>query len=101
MSLCTTSGETLSPSVQKKWCPSTLFRLDENGKVAEHWDALTPLVKETASGRSQTDGPAEVTDLDKNGRKQGFSQGPRRRCPDGQSTGEDHRIHQHRNVPSA
>ena len=42
-----------------------IIRLDENGKVAEHWDALTPLVKETASGRSQTDGPAEVKDLDK------------------------------------
>ena len=42
-----------------------IIRLDENGKVAEHWDALTPLVKETASGRSQTDGPTEVTDLDK------------------------------------
>jgi predicted SnoaL-like aldol condensation-catalyzing enzyme len=34
-----------------------LFRV-ENGKLAEHWDALTPLVEPTASGRSQTDGPA-------------------------------------------
>jgi predicted SnoaL-like aldol condensation-catalyzing enzyme len=34
-----------------------LFRV-ENGKLAEHWDALTPLVENTASGRSQTDGPA-------------------------------------------
>lgn len=33
-----------------------LFRV-ENGKLAEHWDALTPLVEATASGRSQTDGP--------------------------------------------
>lgn len=41
-----------------------IIRIDENGKVAEHWDALTPLVKETASGRSQTDGPTKVTDLD-------------------------------------
>jgi predicted SnoaL-like aldol condensation-catalyzing enzyme len=42
-----------------------IIRVDENGKVAEHWDALQPLVTETASGRSQTDGPTEVTDLEK------------------------------------
>lgn len=42
-----------------------IIRLDENGKVAEHWDAMTPLVKETASGRTQTDGPTTSTDLDK------------------------------------
>jgi len=42
-----------------------VLRFDENGKVAEHWDALTPVVKETASGRSQLDGPTEIKDLDK------------------------------------
>lgn len=42
-----------------------IIRLDENGKVAEHWDAMTPLVKETASGRTQTDGPTTAIDLDK------------------------------------
>lgn len=42
-----------------------IIRLDENGKVAEHWDAMTALVKETASGRTQTDGPTSATDLDK------------------------------------
>jgi predicted SnoaL-like aldol condensation-catalyzing enzyme len=42
-----------------------IIRVDENGKVAEHWDAVQPLVAETASGRTQTDGPTEVTDLDK------------------------------------
>ncbi len=41
-----------------------IIRLDENGRVAEHWDALQPLVTETASGRTQTDGPTEATDLD-------------------------------------
>ncbi len=40
-----------------------IFRV-EDGKVAEHWDNLQPLVTETASGRSMTGGPAEVTDLD-------------------------------------
>lgn len=33
-----------------------LFRVAD-GKLAEHWDALTPVVTDTASGRSQTDGP--------------------------------------------
>lgn len=42
-----------------------IIRLDEHGKVAEHWDAMTPLVAETASGRTQTDGPTTVEDLDK------------------------------------
>ncbi len=42
-----------------------IIRLDGTGKVAEHWDAMTPLVSETVSGRSQTDGPVDVKDLDK------------------------------------
>jgi len=41
-----------------------IIRLDDKGKVAEHWDALTPLVNETASGRTQTDGPVKATDLE-------------------------------------
>ena len=42
-----------------------IIRVDENGKVAEHWDAMTVLVDETASGRTQTDGPTTVGDVDK------------------------------------
>jgi predicted SnoaL-like aldol condensation-catalyzing enzyme len=38
-----------------------LFRV-EDGKLAEHWDALTPLLDHTASGHSQIDGPTEVTE---------------------------------------
>lgn len=37
----------------------------EDGKVAEHWDAIIPRYEETASGRSQTDGMTEIIDLDK------------------------------------
>jgi predicted SnoaL-like aldol condensation-catalyzing enzyme len=37
----------------------------EDGKVAEHWDNITPKVETTASGRSQVDGPTTITDLDK------------------------------------
>ncbi|MFI6999317.1 nuclear transport factor 2 family protein [Nocardia sp. NPDC050175] len=42
-----------------------IFRVDANGKLAEHWDALTPVVRNTASGRTQTDGPTEVIDTGK------------------------------------
>jgi predicted SnoaL-like aldol condensation-catalyzing enzyme len=42
-----------------------LVRVDEDGKLAEHWDALTPVVQEAASGRSQIDGPTTPRDLDK------------------------------------
>lgn len=42
-----------------------VFRVQE-GQVVEHWDALQPLVSatESASGRSMTDGPTEVRDLE-------------------------------------
>lgn len=42
-----------------------IIRLDENGKIAEHWDAMTSVVKATANGRTQTDGPTVAKDLDK------------------------------------
>jgi len=41
-----------------------VFRVAD-GKLAEHWDALSPVVDKTVSGRSQTDGPTEITDLDR------------------------------------
>ena len=41
-----------------------VFRV-EDGKIAEHWDNLTPLADPNPSGRSQTDGPTEITDLEK------------------------------------
>lgn len=41
-----------------------LWRIEE-GKVAEHWDAIIPKYAETASGRSQTDGMVEIVDLEK------------------------------------
>ncbi|OQR62079.1 hypothetical protein B6E66_21045 [Streptomyces maremycinicus] len=41
-----------------------IFRVAD-GRLAEHWDALTPYVKDTVSGRTQTDGPAEPTDADR------------------------------------
>lgn len=41
-----------------------VFRV-EDGKVAEHWDNLQPLAGPNPSGRTMTDGPTEVTDLEK------------------------------------
>jgi len=41
-----------------------IFRF-KDGKMVEHWDNLQEIATKTVSGRSQTDGPAEVTDLDK------------------------------------
>jgi predicted SnoaL-like aldol condensation-catalyzing enzyme len=41
-----------------------LFRV-ENGKIAEHWDNLISEQPANPSGRTQLDGPTEITDLDK------------------------------------
>lgn len=40
-----------------------IFRF-EDGLIVEHWDNLQEIVTETASGRTQLDGPTEITDLD-------------------------------------
>lgn len=37
----------------------------QDGRIVEHWDALTAVVENTVSGRTQTDGPAQTTNLDK------------------------------------
>jgi len=41
-----------------------IFRI-ENGKVAEHWDNLSPVAAPNPSGRTQFDGTTKITDLDK------------------------------------
>ena len=50
-----------------------IIRLDDHGNVAEHWDAMTPLVKEMASGRSQKDGPVESSNPDKTDRNKAIA----------------------------
>ncbi len=40
-----------------------IYRM-QAGQAVEHWDAITPVVEITASGRSQTDGPTKIEDLD-------------------------------------
>lgn len=42
-----------------------IFRFDEAGLIAEHWDNLAALAEANPSGHTQTDGTLEVTDLDK------------------------------------
>lgn len=43
-----------------------IFRFDEDGEIAEHWDNLSTLSAEpNPSGHTQIDGATEITDLDK------------------------------------
>lgn len=42
-----------------------IFRFDENGKIAEHWDNLAAKAEPNPSGRTQTDGTTEIRDLDR------------------------------------
>lgn len=42
-----------------------IFRFDDAGKIAEHWDNLADLAEANPSGHTQIDGTTEVTDLDK------------------------------------
>ena len=43
-----------------------IFRFDEDGEIAEHWDNLATLaVEPNPSGHTQIDGTTEITDLDK------------------------------------
>lgn len=40
-----------------------ILRFDENGKIAEHWDAIQPWESQTVSGNTMIDGPTEITNL--------------------------------------
>lgn len=42
-----------------------IFRFNEEGLIAEHWDNLTAVAGPNPSGRTQIDGPTEASDLDR------------------------------------
>lgn len=42
-----------------------IFRFDEDGLIAEHWDNLAALASPNPSGHTQTDGATEIADLDR------------------------------------
>ena len=42
-----------------------IFRFDENGKIAEHWDNLAPVAAPNPSGHTQIDGFMAVEDIEK------------------------------------
>lgn len=42
-----------------------IFRFNEQGKIAEHWDNLAAVAPTNPSGRTQTDGATELAELDK------------------------------------
>ena len=42
-----------------------IFRFDNEGKIAEHWDNLAAKAEPNPSGHTQIDGTMEATDLDK------------------------------------
>lgn len=42
-----------------------IFRFDEDGEIAEHWDNLAALAEANPSGHTQIDGTLEISDLDK------------------------------------
>lgn len=42
-----------------------IFRFDDNGKIAEHWDNLADKAEPNPSGRTQIDGTSVIEDLDK------------------------------------
>ena len=42
-----------------------IFRFDDSGKIAEHWDNLAALAAPNPSGHTQTDGTMAITDPDK------------------------------------
>lgn len=50
---------------EARWVTTDLFDTDSNDKLIEHWDVISAFVDKTRSGRTQIDGPTEVTDLDR------------------------------------
>ncbi|MFN3172290.1 MAG: nuclear transport factor 2 family protein [Hyphomicrobiales bacterium] len=50
---------------EAEWITTDFFDSDEDGKIIEHWDVIGVVKPPNPSGRTQWDGPTEITDLDK------------------------------------
>lgn len=50
---------------EAEWVTTDFFDTDENDKIIEHWDVISAFTGPGVSGRTQVDGPTEITDLDK------------------------------------
>ncbi len=48
-----------------EWVTTDFFDTDEDDLVVEHWDVIAAYTGPNPSGRTQVDGPTEVTDLDR------------------------------------
>lgn len=48
-----------------EWVTADFFDSDADGKIIEHWDVISPFSSTNPSGRSNIDGPVEISDLDK------------------------------------
>jgi len=40
-----------------------ILRFDDDGKIAEHWDAIQPWASQTANGNTMIDGPTSISNL--------------------------------------
>lgn len=50
---------------EARYVTADIFDTDDQARMIEHWDVIAEIAPETVSGRTQTDGPTEPTDLDK------------------------------------
>lgn len=46
-----------------EWHTTDFFDSDANGKIIEHWDVIAEVTPPNPSGRTQIDGPTEITDF--------------------------------------
>lgn len=46
-----------------RWATADIFDSDAEGRIIEHWDVIEEFVPANPAGRSNLDGPSEVTDL--------------------------------------
>lgn len=47
---------------EAEWVTMDFFDSDADGKIVEHWDVISPYVAKNPSGRSNIEGPVEITD---------------------------------------